>query len=134
MMREAAQATVSTETRPQPGNPFPSCGPVTQVLSLLPQAARERLTPHLDTKSCVSGGPEWAAGRAHIGSIVGFEDKEAVRDLILDDGLPVYTAYQGRRFSNGVRMIAFASQLLVWLRQNHPTRLLALGVPLDLRW
>jgi hypothetical protein len=118
----------------QPGNIFPGCGPVIPVLPLLPDAARGSLLPFLDTRSVVSGGPEWAAGRVNIGGIVGFSDKEALHDLIADDGLPVHTAYEGKRFSNGVRMVAFASQLLEWLRQNHPRRLLELGIPSDLPW
>ena len=132
MMREAAQATVNTETRPQPGNPFPSCGPVLQVLPLLPPAARECLMPHLDPGSCVSGGPEWAAGRANIGWIVGTVRAPDLRALVRDHGLPVHTAYEGQRFSSGVRMLGFASQLLVWLRDNRPRRLLELCITDDI--
>lgn len=134
MMREAARATTDTEGTPQPGNLFPECGLVLQVLPMLQDAARDLLIPHLDPVSCVGGGPERAAGRKKIGEIVGFPDPAALRDLIKNDGLPVYTSYQGKRFTHGVRMIGFASQLLVWLWNNHRTQLLLLGVDGELPW
>jgi hypothetical protein len=131
---EAKTMTAPMAARGQPGNLFPECGPVIQVLTLIEPAAQLAIAPYLDGKSVVGGGPEWSAGRGCIGPFIGTNRAPDLRALIADQGLPVHTSYDGKRFSKGVRMLAFASQLLVWLRDNRPRRLLELGITGPLSW